>query len=437
MNLFYTIALFAQIIYVYDVMGNSYILFISVLLTPAYVFINILKRRDYYMSVFKNKFFILLSVLCVCIGLARSNHPTAEMYWSIIKAFQLLCLFLASGIFIESNKNNFNKILSTTLMPFVIICILNVVLWLVNFKPPKMEEAFTSQAVLVSIFGINLDRASFPFGFGINNYSMLTGSLFIISIIALVKLNKNKLLYAISVAFSAISLILIDTRATIISAILLIIFLLFIRKTSKIKFIKFLPYITIVGPLLYVSIIPLLASLDLSSLLVRDNEDMSNGNSRFLIWGIAVQELSNFKLEHLIGYGEYGHYESGASKMWSDIFSVVEKSEIKSPHNTVLSIIFDYGYFGLILYIYFWRDIVNRIKIIWNSNQEIALIFIGFYCYNIIVSISEASFGMYAAQFNYLFFIITHYLYEISNTISNPIRYHSIVKWKNQTLATA
>ena len=87
------------------------------------------------------------------------------------------------------------------------------------------------------------------------------------------------------------------------------------------------------------------------SFLSRSSEDLATlVTLMFFIWLISPMEFLHFNSMHIFGYGIYGHYKSGASTLWSNFFTSLRMlQELVHPHNTALSVLFDYGYFGLIV----------------------------------------------------------------------------------------
>ncbi|WP_138995125.1 O-antigen ligase [Larkinella sp. C7] len=424
MNIFYIISYFFQISYLHKLVDSVYLWLLPALLLLSYIVVNLIKNKKLYLTIFKNKTPFLLLVFCLILGLTRSNNPEEKELSSYIKIVQLLLLLFSTGIFIMNSKKNINKIFSSIIAPFSLFCLLNLILWTINYKVNDTEEINIGQAIMLSNFGFTIDRVSFPLGFGVNNYGTLIGAILILSITSFIFIKNNKSIYIFTIAICIITLLLLDSRASLLNAILIVLLCLYIYNKNAINLVKYIPYIAVFGPIFYMVTIPLLSQNEIISGLTRNSQELVTGNSRFFIWGIALNELSNFQIEHIFGFGEYGHYKSGASLIWSSFFGDYEKNDLKSPHNTVLSIVFDYGYIGLAIYIYILIDISKKIRSLWPINKNISIIFTSFYFYLVLIGITEATFGLYILQFNYLFYTFTLSLYTIHETLIREI------KWK-------
>lgn len=166
-----------------------------------------------------------------------------------------------------------------------------------------------------------------------------------------------------------------------------------------------IPLIFIIGPFVILSILTYFTNyLDF---LVRNSEDLQTGNARTLIWGFSLLEFSDFKPIHLFGYGEYGHYASGASQHWAYIFgSNLENSELTTPHSIFYSVLFDYGYLGLILLIIYLYSIMKRFKLIEHRNRRMALLGLLFIIYWQLQGITESFYGFYSYPNLFIIMII-------------------------------
>ena len=112
---------------------------------------------------------------------------------------------------------------------------------------------------------------------------------------------------------------------------------------------------------------------------------------------------------HIFGYGDFGHYITGASKLWAHIFGSwdEERALLTTPHSTFYSILYDYGYFGLFVYILFQLKLVNEINKIWFYNKKMGVIFINFLLYWNLVGITETVHGFYIPIVFYFFTLIS------------------------------
>jgi len=430
MNIFYALSYFFQISYLHKLVDSLYLWILPAILLLSYIAINLIVNRKSYFNVLSKKTPFLLLFICLIIGLIRSNNPEEKEFSSYIKIVQLMLLLFATSINIDNNKIRINSIFIFVILPFTFFALLNLLLWSIKYHSIEVEEISMGSAVLLSNLGVVIDRVVFPLGFGVNNYGTLIGAILILAINSFIFLKNFKVVHSVVIATCFLTLLLLDSRASLISSVLITAICIYIYKSNSISIIKLIPYIALFGPVLYMVAIPLLSQSTMMSGIVRNSEELATGNSRFFIWGIALNELSNFKVEHIFGYGEYGHFKSGASLIWSSFFGDYEKNELKSPHNTILSIVFDYGYVGLILYIYFLVDVSRKITNVWLLNSKLGIVFAGFYFYLVLIGITEATFGLYILQFNYLFYTVTLSLYTVQNLLTRQIQ------WKRNVITS-
>jgi O-antigen ligase len=140
----------------------------------------------------------------------------------------------------------------------------------------------------------------------------------------------------------------------------------------------------------------------------------------FFIWAIAITEFLTFKPIQIIGYGLFGHYGSGASHLWSYFFVAYSNPEAVHPHNTFLSVLFDYGYLGAVFFLLSLFVIVNKVKSIWKEHKDIAIFFLAFFMYFVLISITESFFGFYyldAIYIIFFFFLLPFNFNENNNDI--------------------
>jgi O-antigen ligase len=133
-----------------------------------------------------------------------------------------------------------------------------------------------------------------------------------------------------------------------------------------------------------------------------------------------MKEFYNLDVKYLLGLGEYGHYASGISVKWQNIFSGFEEgTEMVHPHNSVFMIIFDYGYLGLLLFILLLRKNNNQLIKLYNYDKIFSVISLNFLLYIILIGMTESIIGFYYQNFIYLiyayFLIVFNYFLHHEN----------------------
>ena len=133
-------------------------------------------------------------------------------------------------------------------------------------------------------------------------------------------------------------------------------------------------------------------------------------NGRTVIWEETLKLMTEWHL--LFGYGFTPTYIIRLN----DFFSV------NHPHNQYLQSLFDFGYFGLILYLYIWMSQIKTIGTI--NNKGLRNIYIATLVSNMVICIVSRNLLYGTAQ---IFFVISIYMGRITK-ICNENKMKSIVK---------
>jgi O-antigen ligase len=133
----------------------------------------------------------------------------------------------------------------------------------------------------------------------------------------------------------------------------------------------------------------------------------------------ANNELADFKPIHMIGYGEYGPYGAGLTKQYMEEKFLMETEQEKLlssiTHNTALQVIFDIGYIGLAIYLLLLSTLFSQIYILYKKNKTAVLTISYLMLYIVLMGTSETFYGNYAPFRNYLFIIITSFVFITYN----------------------
>lgn len=364
---------------------------------------------------------ILLLALLLIISLIRSNNPNYDeltivykIYFFIIQSIYLLTL--VNDVKLNNNKDLYKFIEYIVVYPFALFCIINFVLYTNNIAfedTGEFEDLDTGESVILASIGIRLSRVIFPLSNGLNALSTVVGAIFTITGSLIIIGKRLSVLNVISMISFIVILLMIDSRMAIFSPLLIFIILLFRNKIFS--FVKLLfnitPYLFVIIPLILLLLLPFLNYISVS----REGESLDSDFIRFIIWGISLKIFTNFNLLHLIGYGEYGHYGSGASKSWEDIFVSWGGSKTITAHNAALSLLFDIGYIGFVYFIIMYRSIIKSFMIsIANGNESVYILW-GFLIYTSIAGSSESSIGFYVSNYLFYFMILCFLSYKISS----------------------
>jgi O-antigen ligase len=260
-----------------------------------------------------------------------------------------------------------------------------------------------------------VSRVSFPFSVGFNTYGTIVGILLTLGLFGTIEFDKYRKAMLLGVVLSTWTLLLTDTRSALFYPYLIFFaHLLFTKRIKRPKLLWIIPGIAAVGPLVFLSVLTLISQIPEISFLSRSSEDLATANSRSLIWFNSSLEFLDFKLLHLIGYGEFGHYESGASKAWGSIFSQWgEAAKMIHPHSIVYSTLFDYGYIGLAVLLTLQFKLIRIIERSWETNRKMCVMSVAFLLYWNLVGITETFTGFYTPNILTLFVTISVLVFQM------------------------
>lgn len=393
-----------------------------------------LKQNWAFIDITKRHFSFFLFLCVIFIGLIRDNNPDLTVISLINRALStaLLMVGISSALNYFSIKKGYNiidHVVQFVIKPFTLYALLNIILWVLNIKVKESIITGTvssSQAVVLSYFGINIDRVEFALSGGFNNYAVIVGALLTICLflIFVIPVKKYKLFIVFSTFTFLMTLLLIDSRSSIFFPVLITIFFRYFKdKDFTLRLVPYSTLLIVLGPILMTIIMPLLAQTPLIGSLSRSSEDFATGNSRFLIWAFSLSEFINFKSIHIIGYGPYGAFISGVSSQWASIFNSWENNEMISPHSTAFGLLFDYGYIGLISYLLIIYHTLKKACALVKINTALVLL-TGFFIYTIFIGITETVSGFYFPSFFILFTLLLQVGYNefmLINRMKNQI----------------
>ncbi|MEM6805504.1 MAG: hypothetical protein AAF696_29175, partial [Bacteroidota bacterium] len=133
----------------------------------------------------------------------------------------------------------------------------------------------------------------------------------------------------------------------------------------------------------------------------RNPSEFATANNRGVIWKYCIEELQDFKAEHIFGYGQAGHLQSGISKRWSRDLDGWESY----THNFLFQIILDMGYLGLILILAFIYVSSQYCLKLYRAGYSYFIVFLGVPIVYLLSGIMEAPFGVANYLFTNTFFV--------------------------------
>jgi hypothetical protein len=122
--------------------------------------------------------------------------------------------------------------------------------------------------------------------------------------------------------------------------------------------LRWLAPITLALPILLVLAVDALSDFGFGQSLMRGGEaSVGSLTGRPLVWSIIFISLSQFQLQHLVGFGASGQVASGVGLQYGFLFNYASgPGNAATAHNTLLQMVLDSGYLGAALYLYLsWR----------------------------------------------------------------------------------
>jgi uncharacterized membrane protein len=358
----------------------------------------------------------------------RNNNPNTNFSSDLSKVLIYILLFVSFYVTIVAsiyrNKKITDVFIWCLFIPLLLLSLFNLIGYYVGISPYTPNTINRGTSVMLSLIGLDVDRASFPFSPGFNNFGAIMGVLFLFSLSGLFFVKKFKILFYLGLISSLIIIMFNDTRSALLFS-LIIVLLNLLKRNSPPKWPWFIPLISIIGPFFIVIPTVLLSNLFDFSFMQRGADDLSSFSGRDLIWFASFSEFISFKPIHIIGFGEYGHFVSGASKAWSFYFETEDNALLTTPHSFFYSILFDYGYLGVLMYFYFQFKLISKLKKYWDISKPISILLLSFFIYWNLIGISESIHGFYTPIFLYYYsaiaILIIHLKFFNTDSQKNPI----------------
>jgi O-antigen ligase len=393
-------------------------------LFPKYFSLNVLEA---FFS--KNIWFTLLFTM-LCIGMIRGNYESssANVASAIAQKVISFSLFISIVVCIAHYQlkylrlDFYKSLYYLLLLPSTCYFGLNLITHLlgIRIRNGGLEDQSIDPAIMLSKVGVDINRVQFPLATGLNNYSFSVSLIFLVLLFFVFVLKRHNLFCWASLLLCIISLLLIDTRVALFLPIILVFLAVRFRGTFKYSKVLFLLFFFF-GPLIYIFVVPYFSEILGLDTIARSEDDLQSGNFRIVIWGISLEFFSEFQLEHIFGYGEYGHFGSGQSANWSFAFTNIQNSSINTTaHSSLITILYDYGYFGLVVFVAFFLKLFNVIRFSGKTGNSYGLLLMSVLLFVSWGGSTDTLLGFYFENFLSLFLVfIIVYLTHFNNDNAN------------------
>lgn len=353
---------------------------------------------------------LILFMLLILIGLVRSIQLDIISPSNVLFDTTFLVLIFFYCLKLSTYGSD---IVDNLFFGIFLYLLLNIILLAVGFENPVSVKAITEDASILKYFGIEVERVLFPLypGEGRVGIGVLAGVLLTYYLAKLITC-KDKLNPLFLSIVPVWILFATDSRGALVSS-LLSFGVYYVAHKYKLKFLRFaaiaIPFLPLF--LMFISLLAFQSGLN-AEIAREGSADISSG--RAIIWSIALLELLDFRLIHLVGFGSYGQAISGVSGDYMNIFSSwrSENPELFSLHNVAIQTVYDIGYIGLIVFVYLCYRLLTIT--IYSVDPKINILF-SILIFIILAGITDTAPLLYSTGI-FLIFII----------VSNCVLIHSI-----------
>lgn len=293
---------------------------------------------------------------------------------SFVWTFAIL-LYLLSVVSLNDSDASRRMLMMSLVCGLGFFVALNVASYLAGLRGINSIES-TGENKILSLMGIQAQRARLPFTTGINNFGAMAG-LAAVAGFALARSSRGVTLFLIGSLVSALGFfggVLADSRGSLGISVLVCVIVVVLTSRAKYRFgLNYLPILVLIAPILIYGSSYIVSNTGLANLFVREGQfaqRLGVLTGRDFVWESAFRILSEPVPMHLIGYGTFGQVTSGATKGYAWIFLELPSFARQSLHNISLQMIFDIGYIGLFIWICFSMFLIRDLLDRWDLRKK-------------------------------------------------------------------
>ena len=242
---------------------------------------------------------------------------------------------------------------------FGVLALGNVVLFVAGVQNGGVVSTDPEPAVMLRSLGIGLTRAVLPLANGTGAGYVAAG--LAIGIAAFRTAAGNRVAALVLAGATMVCLLVADARGGLLGAVSGIAAAA-APSTVRLR-LRWLAPITLALPILLVLAVDALSDFGFGQSLMRDGEaSVGSLTGRPLVWSIIFISLSQFQLQHLVGFGASGQVASGVGLQYGSLFDYAGgPGSAATAHNAVLQMVLDTGYLGAALYLFLSWRVLSRL----------------------------------------------------------------------------
>lgn len=410
---------------------------------PSLLLIGIILRYAFFRKGYiypgyrlsSQKLWPLVSYLFIYVlALLRTSDPASNLLSILNDTSIMLLLCLAvyivfsyeSKVYLDSS--NWYRRVAWVLIgaPSLVIIFHLAYYMMAQILPIGIDADFGEKgdALVLSQFGIHIPKKVLPFsGVHPNTVGIYAGGVWVMTVLATVELPLRfieRLMLFINAFVIGIFILIVDSRATMFNALVSSGLVWLLIRINGLRFLRWSVVLLPFLPFTLLWLLPLVGQIDGIENVSRSEKDWSTGNGRNYIWEASIETLEDGKPLHLFGYGDFGHYKSGASLRYAYIFGNKRGADAMVVHNAFLQAIFDVGYIGTLIWLIFLYTNLDRGLRLFNKGVALGGVITGFMFYYLLSGITESAFGQYNRAYHLLFLAISTALLILEKVASNP-----------------
>jgi len=406
---------------VYTGMENLRFLGLAALVVGLIDFFTLSGGRIYVGSHFKRFQVAVLMSMVLMYGLScvRSQSADASIIGGVNIGVQALLMVLITYAYVGRTyagsdfKRTQSDGLYYMLWPMGAVIIINVVGYFFGLREYGQVAEDQPPSLLASLLGIDLGRSGFFLTGHPNGFAIFLGGVIVMSTIMLLYgryRSHRRLFIRITLAVSIFALMILDSRGTAASAMVCILAAVFFKRTQWMGLAKVL---VILMPLISLNVVYVLRNIgdtQTATALSRSDGEMSTANGRTIFWKYCAEELSEFKVEHVLGWGQSGHVSSGVALKYAYYLGYPTYT-----HNFIYQTILDMGYLGLITILLMCFLITRNGAALVKAGYLGGLVFVIFPIYFLFSGFFESTFGFFNPTYTSTFILVAAFSTFIHN----------------------
>ena len=306
---------------------------------------------------------ILLQLISMTRGVLSPFPEVNEISYRLL----LLGIMAIGAVFFFQNLKPLEMApaLNHALVMVALFCAVNLVFWAMGMRSPQADSnlAANAKAVILSYMGIDMLRVYFPLSWGVNTFGSTSAAVFAAGLIRMLTARKYRVraltpLNLLLTIPTFVCILLTDSRGAFAAAIVSAFVGAYFPRLAGPAIVAFLTI-----SFLAVFNLGSLSSMNIPGLSRDDGSSVLSG--RELIWAPVVLEAVNPTSDHVFGWGHFGHFSSGVSKVYGVVLAGWgDTPELIHVHSTYLQSFVDTGYVGtvaLVLFIVVGISTLSRI----------------------------------------------------------------------------